>query len=281
MNELRQVVRAVAMSVWVGLLACGGGVGGSDAGVPEGPNEEDRDQLRSASAAQSATTDMLATADSFFDFDPVLDPAKTAEANAQAVSATISTKAGACVTAMVSGATVTANFGAPPGCTLSNGLTLSGSVSLAVTKASGALTVAMTFTSFTVDGTSLTGTASFLTSNGSTFQVTANLVAGGNTVTANVSVTGQPAAFLLDGTTSITEGGKVTKLDFAKVSAAAGQCYAKGGAMTVTKGSLVSTVTFDAQTPSTGKVKVTQGRRSYTATLPAYGKCPKAADAGP
>lgn len=280
MNEStsKRVVWAMVISVLVG---CGGNTAGSDGGVPDEPNAEDRDQLKSALSGQSTTTNMLVAADSFFDFDPVLDTAKTAEANAQAVSSTIQAKGAACVTATVSGSTVTADFGAPPGCTLSTGVTLSGSVSLSVSKASSTLTVAMTFTAFAVDGSSLNGTASFVTSNGSTFQVTANLVTGSDTVVVNVTVTGQPASFLLDGTSSITEGSKVTKLDFARLHAAAGQCYADAGSITVTKASLVSTLTFDAQTPSTGKVKVTQGRRSFTATLPAYGRCPKGADAGP
>jgi hypothetical protein len=279
MNETsRRVVLAVVLS---GLVGCGGTSAGSDAGLPDEPTAEDRDQLKSALSGQSTTTNMLTAADSFFDFDPVLDTTKTAEANAQAISANIKAKGSACVTTTVSGGAVTADFGAPPGCTLSTGVTLSGSVSLSVSKASSSLTVAMTFTSFAVDGTSLTGSATFVTSNGSTFQVTANLVTGSDTVVANLTVTGQPASFVLDGASSITEGSKVTKLDFAKLHAAAGQCYADAGAMTVTKASLVSTLTFDAQTPSTGKVKVTQGKRSYTATLPAYGKCPKGADAGP
>lgn len=271
---MNDAMRAAAMWAAVVLSSVGCGM------AAEGPTAEDKDQLDSAGAAQSATTGMLALADSFFDFDPVLDPTKTAEANAQAVGATITTKLAGCGAVTVSGTTVTANFGAPPGCTLSTGLQVSGAVSLAVTKTGTTLNVALTFTQLVVDGTALAGTASFTTSNGSTFQVTANLTTGAGAAVVNLTVVGQPASFVLDGTTALTEGGRSTTLTFTQLHAAAGQCYADRGAMGVVKGSLTSSVAFNAQTPSTGVVQVTQGRRTFPATLPAYGSCPRSPDAG-
>jgi hypothetical protein len=46
--------------------------------------------------------------------------------------------------------------------------------------------------------------------------------------------------------------------------------------MVIKSGLLSETVTFSSSTPSTGQVMVTIGKKTSTATLPAYGTCPHA-----
>jgi hypothetical protein len=44
--------------------------------------------------------------------------------------------------------------------------------------------------------------------------------------------------------------------------------------MTVTSLGVSETIAFDAETPATGQVSVTIGKRTTTTTLPTYGSCP-------
>jgi hypothetical protein len=216
---------------------------------------------------------LLSVADSMFSFDPTIDPTKSASANAASIAAKITAALGGCGTVKVSGATVTASFGAPPGCTLMSGVTVSGTVIAAVTTSGGTVTIALTLESLIAGGKALSGTASFATSNGTSFAVTTNLVSGTTTQTASLTVTGSSTAFVINGTASSIEGGVTTMFTFKSVVWQPGQCYPQAGSLEVAKGATTLTMTFSASTPSTGEVEVTAGKRSYPLTLPAYGSC--------
>jgi hypothetical protein len=221
-------------------------------------------------------------ADSLFNFDPTLDPGKTATENANAIGQEARTNLGTtCGTVTVTGTSVTVDYGAPPGCVLKNGITASGSVTAAVTAASPTLTVALTFSALVVNGQSLAGSASFATSNGSSFTVNATLTSGSTTFkVTNLSVTGTAGGTItIDGSASSGAGDGANQMTFAQVTWKLGDCYPNGGTLTIKRGLITALVTFSATTPTTGLVTVKVGKKTTTQALPTYGICtPK--DAG-
>ncbi len=82
-------------------------------------------------------------------------------------------------------------------------------------------------------------------------------------------------SFTMSGAASGSRGGASTAATFTNVTYRAGDCYRNGGSMAITRGPISLTVTFSATTANSGTGSVTQGRRSATATLPAYGSCPR------
>ena len=255
-------------------LSCGGRLG-LDALTPD-----ERDVFDRGHESHQGVQQALALSDSLFQFDPTLDATKTAAENAAAIQAQATFELNGCGSVTLGGSTVTVSFGAAPGCTLRNGVQASGSASLSVTKATTTTTVALTFTNLVVNGTDLGGTASFGTTNGSTFTVTANLTSKGNSVTANLTITGAPGSTTIDGTASSVQAGKTSSLTFTQVVWSQGDCYPKAGSLKVTRGLVNQTITFLATTPATGSATLTWGRTTSTVQLPAYGNCPPASAGG-
>jgi hypothetical protein len=226
---------------------------------------------------------LITLADNLFDFDPTINPANTADQNASAIGADAQASLGGCGAVKVSGADVTVSFGAPPGCTLPDGTVVSGTVAVAVTQSGAITTVALTLDSVVVNDKSISGTASFATSNGSMFTVKANLTSGTQTDVADLTVTGATDSFTVSGTGTVTQSGSTTEITFNDMVVTKGECYATGGSMSITKGAITETITFSATTPDTGEVAITVGKRTTEMTLPAYGSCPSggsAPDAG-
>jgi hypothetical protein len=238
-----------------------------------GPSDdpEETSALRSGNDANQTQQQTLALADELFDFDPTLDPTRTALENAEAVS----TRARAqlpCAMVSLSGTTLTVN--AATACTTPNGVTFSGSFTAAISKTGSSLTVTLTFTSVVIGSTTVDGTTTLVTSNGSTFQVTYALTKAGTAVSGTLTAVGAPGQITVDGTlvsgsNTVTMTGVLWKK---------GACYPSAGSISVTQGRVVTTYTFSSSTPSTGTVTTGRGR---TAQLPAYGSCPKGSDAGP
>lgn len=223
----------------------------------------------------AANQEVSTLADSLFDFDPTIDPNKTPAENAAAIGANVGTNLGTqCGQVTVSGAGVTVAFGAPPGCTLASGPAISGSVSVAVSRSGSTTTIALTLDDVVVNGEAIAGTASFATTNGSTFAVTTNLTSGDKTDAADLTVVGAPGSLTISGTSQVTEAGVKSALTFTNVVHEEGECYATSGSMTVTTVGITETITFNAGTPATGEVTVTIGKRTSTATLLPYGSCP-------
>ena len=254
----------------------GGGTGASTGGDALAPDERDRFD-RGADAIEGARA-LAVLADGFFSLDPTVDPTKTAAQNAQSIEqrlrSLVSDAGVLCGTYSVSSSTVTAAFGPPPGCTLQNGVKVSGTAVATVTQSGGTTAIAFTFTSVVVDGKSLSGTASFATTNGTTFTVAAKLTSGTTTYTVtSATLAGSAGTFTLTGTVTMTTGTTTSTMTFTAVTWKAGDCYPNGGTLKITKGLVTSTVTFSASTPTTGQVTVTTGRKTSTATLPTYGSC--------
>lgn len=264
-----------AVVLWV-FLACGG------AGTEDQPTADERATADRGGSSSNLNQHVLGLSDGFFDFDPTLDTAKTAAENAQAIASRTSLSFGGCGTVTPTGTSVTVSM-PPPGCTTANGLKAQGTVTLAVTKSTttpAALTVALTLTAVVVNGVSYGGTASFVTTNGSTFTVTADLTSGDVVYAMNLTVTGAPGSMTIAGTMSQGTGAAQSSYTFTNVLYKKADCYPSGGSLAVKKGLVTTTITFSAATANTGQVTVSSGRKTWPSTLPAYGSCPKGADGG-
>jgi hypothetical protein len=269
-----------APSVFIGCKAASRGSGGSgttsvststDAGG--GPSADETDTANRGSDGGVSIQEALLLADSMFQFDPTINPASTPAQNAQAIGNQTKSLGGACAMVTTAGNTVTANFGAPPGCKLSNGLTVSGTASATVSASGGTTAVALAFTNVVVNTRALSGTISFTTTNGTSFQTTFALTAG-PMLTGMVAITGSPTGFTFNGNVSVVATDATTSLTLNNVAYVTGDCYPSGGSMAITKGNTSETITFSATSATTGKVTVTIGKRSFPSTLPAYGQCP-------
>jgi hypothetical protein len=142
------------------------------------------------------------------------------------------------------------------------------------------VTVALAFQDFTVEGHSLTGTASFVTMNGSTFQVTMALTSSVGAISGTIQVVGASGSFTVDGPLSTTKNGVSLQATIKALHYSLGACYPDGGSVTVTKGKTTISYTFSSTTPTTGQVTTTAGKKTSTTTLPAYGSCPGSGNFG-
>jgi hypothetical protein len=249
-------------------------------------------------AGSSALTSLKVSLNSFIEDDPTLDLAKNAAENAAAIEARIKSEANACPQATFTrasgSATLDVDFGG--GCTLgSTGVKVSGKVSATVTAGSGLVSVAFTFTSFGVDGYTLSGTATVSTTDLKTYKFGANVdVTSVGKVTfdgkAAVANTGGDAsvaiAGTLDGTGTYQEASassmgtdgwscvaKGTTFTATGLHRVFSQCYADAGSVVAVKEyactktskkgqplnqtlKTTTTVTFTSSTPQTGEVQV-------------------------
>lgn len=272
----RRVCLVVALSALA--LACGsktpGPMNGTDGG-DAGLTAEQSAAFDTASGSSSVNEEVTRLANNLFDFDPTLDPKKTPSQNASAIGSNTRANLGkSCGKVSLKGTGVTVDFGAPPGCTLTNGDAISGTVNVAVSLAGGTTTVDLTLTQVIYDDVPLSGTASFATTNGSTFTVKSSLTSSSKSDSADLTVTGAAGSFSISGTASVTDAGTSSAITFDGVTVTKGQCYATAGSIGVQQGSVTETLTFDASTPTTGKVSVQIGKVMTTLTLPPYGSCP-------
>jgi hypothetical protein len=223
----------------------------------------------------SAGQALTALADSLFQFDPTIDPMADAPENAQNIKRDVALQQNGCGSVSASGAVVTVSFGAAPGCTLKNGVSVSGSVAVGVSKSGATTSLTVTFTDVVSNGKAFAGELTFATTNGTTFTVRGKLTSGSTETTYNLIVTGTANSATLDGSMASTKGGQASTLMFGNVAWNRGDCYPRSGQVTFKQGVLLNmTATFTASTPTTGIVSVESGRKEYPATLPAYGKCP-------
>ena len=260
-------------------------------GPPGDTNSDGVDlDAESAYAAQSGTsatslTNAKAVTELFVKEDPTIDVTKSVTANADAVAAQVKSACpGATVTHATGSLQVAVDFGA--GCT-AGGISASGMVAASLGDHDGAVELAFTFGPLTVNGRSLTGTASATTPDGVSFTVVEDLLESGNHITfqGTAALDGDGKGATLDGNGTWQKSGEAnaTPLTLRGVHHAFAGCYADAGTLTLArmasglKGKLVSVtevVAFDAATPSTGKAMVTGAGVSSTRTLPAYGSCP-------
>jgi len=301
---MRHLFSTITAALFCGaLLACsssedsaGAAGGGDESDTPglDGSAEAARVAGGEASA-QNALASAKAVLAGFIEDDPTLDTTKDAAANADAIAARITEQSGGCavVTHAAGSPTVTADFGA--GCTLKeSGVTVSGKVSLTVTSEAGKVTVVFVFTTLSVDGYTLDGTATVATSDLKVYALKADLTIASQGKltfdgTASARVEGQAVGTTLDGTATYAGASPsgqqppalngFTCADAGTTLAVAGlhrlstACYADAGKVTATKkytctkagkkGPIstalqsVTTVLWSATSATTGEVSVT------------------------
>lgn len=264
LRTIAALVLGLSLSV---SASCGGG-------ELEGPTVEESAALREGGSVATSAQKTIAVADSLFDFDPTIDPNATPEANAAAIAANTRDTLMGCGAVAVTGTSVSVSFGAPPGCMLRTGVRVSGAVTATVSREGNSAVIALAFTQLVVDGHAINGSAVFRTQNGSTFAVTLSLMSGSDALTGSYTVVGASGQFTVSGAGSVVRGGATTSVQLEGVVYRRGDCYPSAGTMRLTRGAIAVTVTFTAATAASGQVSVTQGRRSYNATLPSYGSCP-------
>jgi hypothetical protein len=260
------------------LFACGVRGAGNDGGT--GLSGDEQNAYNSGAPGANAIVALAAAADAMFQFDPTLDPSQSDTQNATLVSAHVLQELGAtndagakCGSVTLSGTTVTASFGALPGCTLPNGTKISGTIAVGITKSGSTITVAMTMTTAVVNGQALDGTVQLATTNGSTFTLSGNFTSATTTyASTGVTFGGAPGVITIDGSLSVTSDATTT-YTFSALTWKVGECYPDGGSLSIKTGLVTMTVAFDATTPTTGNVTVTVGKKSVTEKLPTYGSC--------
>jgi hypothetical protein len=157
------------------------------------------------------------------------------------------------------------------GCALPTGQTLSGSVQLSFEASEGGTSATLVFDSLVVDGRMIDGTVA-VSAEGGTVSAQLDLTTSRGSAAGTLALASEPMAVTLDGTMAVGSG---LSLVFDGLRWEHSDCYPSDGTLTIDTGMLVQTVTFDADTALTGEVLVTQGPLTRTATLPAYGTCPK------
>jgi len=162
------------------------GAGGSTSSTGSTLSSDQSDTADRGGDGTLSVQQAFVLADNLFQFDPTINPQSTPAQNAQAIGTQTKSVLGSCGTVTVSGTTVSINFGAAPGCMLAGGINVSGSVQATVTSSGATTTIALTLTNLMIDGRSLSGTLSFATTNGTTFQTSVNLTSSSGTLTRPV-----------------------------------------------------------------------------------------------
>lgn len=232
----------------------------------------DTDAYAHTSNVVVTTEAALEVSDDVLGFDPVLDRMQTADQNAMAVAMHATDALVGCGTVSRTGTAITIEFGTTP-CTTPSGHVVTGTMSLAVGVMAGEATATFTFTSFTVDGSSLSGTLGFATRlTGLTVDVA--LTSGTSSIAGSATIGATTGAFSLSADLTATRSGTTTSISIRGLVWTRGDCYPSAGTVTATTGRLVQSITFSAATAMSGTVSVTEGPFTTTQTLPAYGDCP-------
>jgi hypothetical protein len=225
----------------------------------------DTELVASSAEGLFAVEAAVVAADTAFEFDPTLDPAADAATNVENVRAHAATAPCAKVSATTD--TVTLDLGSK--CII-GAETLSGAFTVRVTKTAATTTLALDLTDVSVSGMNVSGTASFATTNGTSFAVTVDLTSGASHVTGNVTATGINGTLRLDG--SLTASTFTMRVD--GVTYVRGQCYATTGSVEAQSQRGVTTYDFEALTPTNSQVAVTKdGAPRDSVPLPPYGSC--------
>ncbi len=233
---------------------------------------DEQDATNRAGRGSNTIQSLADITDSVFNFDPTLDPTKDAAQNATAVQGQAMVALNGCGSATLSGTTVTVDFGM--GCTLKNGTVASGSISVGVTQSGTMISLAVTMTMLKVNGQSLDGTLTMNTSNATSFTTIGSVTTSDGTFNANLTLSGTATSIGISGTLEESSGTVKSGYTFTFVVWNRADCYPNSGAVKIQRGAVMSTITFDAMTATTGKVTVATGRVTVPGQLPAYGSCP-------
>lgn len=235
----------------------------------------DHDAYSQNSASLVTTESALELSDDVIGFDPVLVRGNTADQNAMDVETHTRASLTGCGTVTRTGAMLTVDFGSA-GCTTPSGHVVSGSIGVLIGANAGEATAALTFTSFVLDGTALSGTLGFRTS-ATTLGVSIDLTSGTSattTLSGSLTIIATSGAFGLDGVLTSTRASTQTTIAITSLRWTRGECYPGEGSIDATTGRIEQTMTFTSSTAMTGIVEVSEGPITTTQMLPPYGSCP-------
>jgi hypothetical protein len=251
----------------------------ADAGGTQGPlSQEQQVALQSGGGGASNAMQVLTLVDALVALGLTLDPTVSPDSNATYAANQASQSLQGCGSLTVVSTSVRLDLG-ETGCTLANGQTVAGSVTLDVSggtvdTTASPVVVAVTFeTSVTVDERAVGGSASISTSDGATGTVMLDLTVDGQTLSGTLTVSGGQGTFATSGMLT-AGGGPAIQLTLTDVTYASGDCYPGSGSIALVQGAVTETVTFTAATRQTGEVTVQVGPASVAASLPPYGRCP-------
>lgn len=217
----------------------------------------------------------------------VVDPSKSAGANADAIAAALAAKV--CpvgsVTHQMGSALLSVDFGS--GCAIGEVGTVSGSMGIIVASDGEKVSVGIMFAGLTVNGLKLDGSTLVSTADGKVYEtkldVTANQYAV--TFTGSAALDADRKGVTVTGTGTVKQEGASLPCALSGVHHRFAGCYADAGTVTFTETvqpkvgkpvTVTSVVAFLSATPQTGAVNVTVGAKTMEKTLPAYGMCPAA-----
>ncbi len=241
--------------------------------VPDGPTVSERTVADDGAYFVRSSQGLINLADSLFGFAPtVVDTSETPEDIALAIQAKASASLAGCGSATVADAGVTI---VAPECALANGVTLSGTVLVEVTKTGSTVTVELFPWHVSVGVTPLSGRVPFATTDGVTFAVVGNDVGSVSLYMCDLSFASTPQGVTVNGTARERHD-YGTRIAFTDVVTQVGQCFPNAGTIGVgqARSAVDISTTFLPDTPSTGQVTLTVRGESYPGTVPSYGKCP-------
>lgn len=277
------------------LFACSSSSGGTNAAVTDaGPSADSGDdapvldttELGARGTQPTALASAKAVAGLFVKEDPTIDTAKSAGDNADAIAQELAKSTNTCaqvkITHEAGSVTVSADFGTT-GCSIGSVGTVTGKVTVTVGATSGTVKLAFTFENVAVKGFTLNGTFEASTKNGTDY-------------TFHTALTLNDKAFTFDGTMNVDPSAKAVTIDGTGTTSSASaesyelkgvhhvyeSCYADAGSIAITQTtktklgksvSVTETITFNADTPKTGKATLTVGGQTSPITLPSYGAC--------
>ncbi len=258
--------RSLLLVSVLGLGACNGAA--ATGGI-------DHDAYSQSSASLVTTESALEVSDDVLGFDPVLVRGNTADQNAMDIETHTHATLTECGTITRTGAMITIDFGTA-GCTTPSGHVVSGTIGVLIGASAGEATAMLTFTSFVLDGTALSGTLGFRTS-ATTLGVNIDLTSGTSgttTLSGSLTITATSGAFGLDGTLTSTRASIQTSIAITSLRWTRGECYPGEGSIDATTGAIDQTMTFTSSTAMTGIVEVTEGPITTRQMLPPYAHCP-------
>jgi hypothetical protein len=264
--------------------ACSSSTSGTTNEADAGSTADDAKVTTSADGLV-AIQQALGVADNLFRFDPDIVPGRTPDQNGTALDSTTRASTASCPSAKVTYTaathTLTADFGPPPGCQLATGTWVSGSLAASVGTApgdggdlGGPATVTLTFTKLVANAIALDGTIAFTTVTAGTYTVemtalSTSLASTALTLDGKLTLVGATGYATLSGNLNVSG----LALQLQDVELPKNACYPDKGTVAVT--TLLTKYTFDANTPTTGKVqKQIANLTPTTFTLRAYGSCP-------
>jgi len=206
----------------------------------------------------------------------VLDAAKGVSENAAAVHEAFAAAVdSSCTTIKFTegSAKIVADFA--PGCMINEaGVKVTGHLEITVAVSDNVVTVTFTFVSLAIYGyPNLTGTGTVTAAGSGEYGFAVDMTSPVEfSFSGSITKTGDTVT--MSGTGEYTKEGKTWTVTAANVTWKVGDCYPSSGSVSLKTGPATETITFDEQTPSTGKVTITIAGKSGTMTLEPYGECP-------